>query len=142
MNFHETVMGRTFYQAQLPKLIAALSDIAQAIKAPRPVYQVQQTVPPDFLAELYQGNFDPSDVPETPDIAGYTREITQYQKQLRADLSHEVWERIETYRSLLDARQVKQLEQAFAAGFRCAATMLAAGLAVPPPADVPTAEMP
>ena len=130
MNFHETVMGRTFYQAQLPKLIAALSDIAQAIKAP------------DFLAELYQGNFDPSDVPETPDIAGYTREITQYQKQLRADLSHEVWERIETYRSLLDARQVKQLEQAFAAGFRCAATMLAAGLAVPPPADVPTSEMP
>ena len=34
--FHETRRGQWFFEAQLPKLITALSDIADSLKAPRP----------------------------------------------------------------------------------------------------------
>ncbi len=136
MNFHETVMGKTFFQGQLPKLIQALSQIAQALNAPRPAFLVQPEVPPGFLTELYHGNFDPSDVPETQEIADSNREISRFQETLRAALPESVWEQIETYRDLLDARSIRQSEQAFAAGFRCASTMLAAGLSAPPAGGV------
>ena len=135
MNFHETVMGKAFLQGQVPKLIQALSQIAQALSSPRPAYLVQQKIPTDFLAELYHGNFDPSDVPESPGIADSNREISRFQENLRVDLPEAVWEQIEAYRDLLDARSILQSEQAFAAGFRCAATMLVAGLAAPSAAE-------
>lgn len=135
MNFHETVMGKTFFQDQLPKLILALSQIAQALNAPRPAFLVQQDVPPDFLAELYQGNFDPSDVPETPEIASCNQKILQFQEELRKELPGRAWEQVENYQSLLNERSVRQAEQAFAAGFRCATAILAAGLSAPAAAE-------
>ena len=39
--FHETRRGRRFFEAQLPKLITALSDIAGSLKVPRPIYQLK-----------------------------------------------------------------------------------------------------
>ena len=90
MNFHETVMGKTFFQGQLPKLIQVLSQIAQALNAPRPAFLVQPDVPPGFLMELYHGNFVPSDVPETQEIADGNRKISRFQETLRAALSESV----------------------------------------------------
>lgn len=75
-------------------------------------------------------------MPETQEIADSNREISRFQETLRAALPESVWEQIETYRDLLDARSIRQSEQAFAAGFRCASTMLAAGLSAPPAGGV------
>ena len=55
----------------------------------------------------------------------------QLQKKLYQGLSPDKREQIDDYRTLLDERYVRQAEQAFASGFRCAMTMLAVGLSAP-----------
>ena len=131
MDFYETKTARIFFESQLPKLIAALQDIAVSLKVPRPVLKAAHEIPPDFLAELYHGNYDPSDVPDSEPARLRTEEIMSCQQFLRALASPEVWTHIEQYRSLLDARGVIEREQAFASGFQSAMTMLAAGLSQP-----------
>lgn len=131
MNFYETRMGRIFFESQLPKLIAALQDIAVTFKTPRTVLKAAHEIPPDFLAELYHGNYDPSDMPDSEPARLCTEEIKNCQQFLKALASPEVWTHIEQYRSLLDARGVIEREQAFASGFQSAMTMLAAGLSQP-----------
>ena len=131
MNFFETNLGRTFFQVQVPKLISALTEIAEALRTPRPAVQVQTEIPKNFLTDLYHGNLEPSYAEDTPEIATCSQQIMQLQKKLYQGLSQDNREQIEDYRTLLDERYVRQAEQAFAAGFRCAMTMLAAGLSAP-----------
>lgn len=131
MQFHETRYGVRFFDGQLPKLIEALTDIAAALKAPKPVYQLQQAVPEDFLADLYLGNYDPSDFPATKREKELAPEIITVQEQLREIVPVGAWALIDRYGELLAARGTAEREQAFAAGFRSAMTMLAAGLACP-----------
>ena len=126
--FHESVHGRHFFEGQLPKLITALTDIAAALKAPQPVYQLKAEVPDDFLSDLYYGNHVPSSQPNTKEEVELTPEILACQRQLRECVSPEIWELVERYNSLLSGRGSIQREQAFASGFRSAMTMLAAGL--------------
>lgn len=131
MNFHETKMGRIFFESQLPELISALQDISQSFKEPRAVLKVDHAVPKDFLTELYYGNYDPSDATDSEAIRQHTQEIINCQDFLRALTTPEVWAHIEQYRTLLDTLSAMEREQAFAAGFQSAMTILAAGLAQP-----------
>lgn len=131
MNFHETRYGARFFDGQLPKLISALTGIATALTAPKPVYQLKPTVPENFLADLYHGTYDPSDLPNTEAETELMSEIISCQQQLRETVTPDVWALIERYGSLLSRRGVTDREQAFATGFRTAMTMLAAGLAYP-----------
>ena len=131
MNFHDTVCGQRFFEGQLPKLIRALTDIADALKAPRPVYQLKPEVPEDFLADLYLGNYDPSDLPATEREKELKPEIMAVQQQLQETVSAEGWALIMRYEALLSARNTADREQAFAAGFQSATQMFAAGLAGP-----------
>lgn len=131
MQFHETPYGARFFNGQLPKLIEVLSNIASALKAPKPVYQLQPEVPKDFLANLYHGNYDPSDLPATKAEKELMSEILACQKQLRETVRPETLALIEQYRTLLNRRHTAEREQAFAAGFQSAMMMLAAGLACP-----------
>lgn len=131
MNFFETNMGKNFFQAQVPKLVGALTEIAQTLRTPKPVFQIQAEIPSDFLARLYHGDFDASYVADSPEVTACTQKIMQFQQEFYKDLPLRTREQIEDYRTLLDERCIRQSEQAFAAGFRCAMTMLAAGLAAP-----------
>lgn len=131
MQFHETNMGRTFFQGQLPKLIGALEEIAKALRAPAPVCQVPLEISPDFLSELYYGQYDPSGEPVSAAQKQCTQKILSCQKDLRATCSENVWAQIENYRSALDERSTLEREQAFSAGFRTAMRMVAAGLSTP-----------
>ncbi len=131
MQFHETAYGKRFFDGQLPKLISALTDIASALKTPTPVYQLQPEIPEDFLTGLYHGSYDPSDLPYTETAKELTPEIAVIQQQIREAVKPEVWEWVERYRLLLDGRHISEREQAFAAGFQSAMTMLAAGLSCP-----------
>lgn len=128
MNFHETRYGARFFDGQLPKLISALEGIATALKAPTPVYQVKAEVPENFLEELYHGNYDPSPARNNGSRRELTQEILACQRKLRSEVSPETWDALERYVALLNGRNVYDREQAFAAGFRSAMTMLAAGL--------------
>ena len=128
MNFHETRDGARFFDGQLPKLISALEGIDSALKAPTPVYQLKPEVPEDFLADLYHGNYDPSSDRNNGERRELTQEILACQKKLRDEVPSDTWDAIERYVSLLNGRNVYDREQAFAAGFRSAMTMLVAGL--------------
>lgn len=129
--FHESGHGRRFFDDQLPKLITALTDIAAALKAPQPVYQLKTEAPKGFLSDLYHGSYDPSDQPNAREEVELTPEIITCQRQLRETVPPETWELIDRYSTLLSSRSVIQREQAFAAGFRSAMTILAAGLMAP-----------
>lgn len=131
MNFHETRYGARFFDSQLPKLISALTDIAATLKMPVPVYQLKPEVPKNFLADLYLGNYDPSDTLPTEREKELAPEIVAVQEQLREGVPVDTWALIDRYGELLAARGTAEREQAFAAGFQSAMTMLAAGLASP-----------
>lgn len=136
MNFHETKRGQIFFDSQLPKLISTLTDISATLKAPTPVYQMEHTVPEYFLADLYHGAFDPSDLPNPSKTVELTPEIITVQTRLREVVTADAWTLIERYRTLLDSCHIAEREQAFAAGFHAATTMFAAGLATPPCKEV------
>ena len=93
--FHETRRGQWFFEAQLPKLITALSDIADSLKAPRPTYQLKAEVPENFLSDLYLGNYVPFDLPATDLKKELTPEIIAIQEQLRKSVSEDAWALIE-----------------------------------------------
>ena len=128
MNFHETRYGARFFDGQLPKLISALEGIASALNKPTPVYQLKPDLPENFLADLYHGNYDPSSGRNNGERRELTQEILACQRKLRSEVSSEVWDTIERYSALLNGRNVFDREQAFAAGFQSAMTMLVAGL--------------
>lgn len=128
MNFHETKRGAIFFDGQLPKLISALEGIASVLRKPTPVYQLKADVPENFLVDLYHGNYEPSAVRKSEERKEWTIEILACQRKLREEVSPEVWDLIDRYSALLNGRNVYDREQAFAAGFQTAVTMLAAGL--------------
>lgn len=131
MDFHNTVAGKRFFDTQMPKLIAVLSDIAAALKAPKPVFRMEQEVPPDFLTKLYYGQHDPLEATDTSVFHTCNADIIACQEQMRKFLTPEAWDLVEQYRSLLDARGAVEREQAFAAGFQYATKLFAAGLSAP-----------
>lgn len=133
--FHETRRGQRFFEVQLPQLITALSDIADSLKAPRPTYHLKAEVPENFLSELYLGNYVPFDLPATDLEKELTPEIIAVQDRLRKTVSEDAWALIEQYGGLLAVSRTAGQEQAFAAGFRSAMTMLAAGLTQPMTAE-------
>lgn len=131
MEFYETEAGRRFFQGQLPQLIAALQDVAKSLAQPTRACSSSQGIPPTFLQELYYGNFDPSAAPNGPEHIALTQQIKEYQNQLCSDVTPELWDRIDGYRTLLDDRGAVERVQAFESGYRCAFQLIAAGLSHP-----------
>ncbi len=133
MNFHETKMGRIFFEGTAPRIATALETIAKRLNTPATAAVLPGTceVPADFLAELYLGNYDPSDEPDTEEVARCIAEIVENEDALRAVVSPDIWEQIDHILSLVNKKVDRQLEQAFAAGFRSAMMMVMAGLTRP-----------
>lgn len=128
MNFHETRYGAKFFDGQLPKLITALEGIAEALRTPTPVYQLKTELPENFLENLYLGNYDPSNTPETEKARELTIQIMSCQEQLRETVSPEALDLVSRCATLFEERGVYDREQAFALGFQSAMQMLTAGL--------------
>lgn len=131
MEFHKTIAGKHFFESQLPRLITALADIAASLKIPAPVYRIEQEVPPDFLKNLYYGQYDPLDWVDADVLSTYNKRIIAHQDLLRNTLSPDVLALVDQHIELLDDRGTVEREQAFSAGFSFAATMFAAGLVRP-----------
>lgn len=60
MNFHETKYGHIFYEVQLPRLIKALERIADDLSKSASSMTGGVTVDPNFLHDLYFGEYEPS----------------------------------------------------------------------------------
>ena len=133
MNFHETALGRRFFEGQLPQLITSLKEISAALNAPKPVMQMNAEYREDYLVQLYYTNFDPETAPDRETHAFYDSAIAQMQGEIKDAVTGELWQKIEHSYSTIATRTAAEPEQAFAAGFRTAMTMMVCGLSAPKP---------
>ena len=144
MNFHETRAGQRFYEKQFPELLsilqqltAALHTLSAALPQPGSALMLPVEAPPDFLQNLYYGNYEPDMERDPTRTEQFTSVITICQQQLREQVSTGTWEQIEAYRDLLNKQALSCSEQSFEAGFRSAMRMIAAGLSAPPCRQTP-----
>ena len=131
MDFYETQMGQRFYGHTLPQIADALQIIAGTLSAPPPCIRVTPEVPKDFLTELYWGNYDPSNGPDSEESVQCAAEIKAAQEAVKSQLTPEVWAQADIIFSLIARRNDIDRAKAYAAGFQAAVTMLAAGLSGP-----------
>ena len=131
MNFHETALGRRFFEGQLPQLITSLKEISAALNAPKSVMQMNTEYREDYLVQLYYTNFDPENAPDRETHAFYDSAIAQMQGEIRDAVTGDLWQKIEHSYSTIATRTAAEREQAFAAGFRTAMTMMVCGLSAP-----------
>ena len=124
MDFYETQMGRHFYGRTLPQIADALQKIAGSLSAPPSCIRVTQEVPKNFLTELYWGNYDTSNGPDS-------EEIKAAQEAVRSQVTPEAWAQVDNIFTLIARRNDIDRAKAYAAGFQAAVTMLAAGLSGP-----------
>ena len=128
MNFYETQMGQHFYSRTLPQIATALGKIADSLSTPVPCIRITQEVPDDFLTNLYWGNYDPIGEADSEESVQCSAEIKAAQAKIKAQVTPELWAQIDNIFSLLARRSNVDRSEAYAAGFRSAVTMLAAGL--------------
>ena len=131
MNLHETEYGRRFFNSQLPSLIKALERIAENLSAPKQSLSADFVADPDFLHDLYYGDYEPS----------VFKTQSEHQKQLNHNASMaeellrqkmgnspEAMAAFEAYQLAAGECSSIVAEQAFESGFQTAVQMLVAGL--------------
>lgn len=131
MEFYQTVQEKRFFEHTLPQIVKSLGKIAESLSAPASSIRIAQEVPKDFLTELFWGNYDPSGKPDSEASAQCCAEISEAQEVIKAQVSPDVWAQVENIFALISRRNDIDRAEAYATGFRAAATMLAAGLSKP-----------
>ena len=133
MNFHETKMGTTFFNQQIPELIKTLQKIAAALSKPVPAaIQLTETGELDFLHNLFYGNYEPDlygciTVPSRLD-----QNVKEAEKALLPALGQS--QRLfEQYQTAVSERDSAIAEQSYCCGYRTAVQMIVSGLTALPP---------
>ena len=134
MNFYETKMGQCFFNAQLPKLIRSLEQIASALTRPAaPTCAVPFEHDPNFLRDLYYGEYDPSECKKNERLPNLNTAVSDAEHALRKELGTDT-----SASAAFDAYQLAQgerdsavVEQAFESGYQTAMQMIIAGLRSP-----------
>ena len=143
MNFHETIYGHRFFEAQLPNLIKAMERIADGLALLEAGSPQSTTPTSSFLHDLYYGDYEPS----------VFKTQSEHQKQLNhnASMAEELLRQkmgnspeaiaaLEAYQLAAGECSSIVAEQAFESGFQTAVQMLVAGLI--PPENKFAAEVP
>lgn len=134
MNFYETQMGRRFFDAQLPKLIQSLEQIAAALTKPAAPACTPPIKPnPDFLRDLYYGDYEPSVFQEDGRNTALNHAVSAAESVLRKELraNEAASAAFDTYQFAQAERDSAVIEQAFESGYQTAVQMLVAGLQSP-----------
>lgn len=128
MNFHETRMGRAFFEHQLPQLTHAIQALTVALD--RSAQQVTLPVEgdPEFLSELYFGNYEPGIFKSIPDGDRLIQELNDAYDVLVETLSKESRDRLDRYLEISAERSATDARLAYESGFRTAVQMIVAGL--------------
>lgn len=129
MDFHETVMGKRFFESQLPQLIKALQDISANQSRPAAVIKLPVEPPAqDFLETLYLESavFEPVDM-----LRQYTRAANKAQKGFFPSLSSQGRDAFDDYQRITEERCGKLAERAYRIGFQTAFQLMVCGLSMP-----------
>ena len=130
MNFHETRMGRIFFESQLPTLIHAINGLTAALSRPVPP-GVLPAADPKFLDSLFFGSYEPEIYQVTPESRQLGRTVDLAHKALTEVLSEEGRERLADYEAAVSKRNTAVAELAYESGVRVAVQMIVAGLSCP-----------
>ncbi len=143
LNFHETIYGRRFFEAQLPNLIKAMERIADGL-AHLEAGSPQSAAPTSsFLHDLYYGDYEPSVFKkQSSEQKKMDKSVSAAEAALRNILqkSPSAIKAFEAYQIAIGEQHGAVTEQAFESGFQTAFQMLLAGL--PPTEGKPDAEFP
>lgn len=131
MNFQETVMGKRFFEVQMPKLTEVLEDIAKALSEKGTSVQLPVDVPENYLEELYYGNLGIG----AASMEGFSvqgmKEIISIQDELQEQMTPEQWQLFLKYDKLMGNYCAKEACRLFQNGFRLAVKLIMAGLNPP-----------
>lgn len=131
MNFHDTKMGHLFFEHQLPQLIHTIQTLTTALNKPVHAVTLSSEADPDFLSDLYYGNYEPDIFFQDSESREYTRSINAAYDALRVVLSEDKLKKVDNYVQALKLRDDADMERAYESGFRTAVQMIVAGLARP-----------
>lgn len=132
--FYETIMGKRFFEHQLPKLTEALNRIAAAAeRKTTPTKTISLSVPSDahIIAELFEGNFSPEDILVKTRPSTYreqTKPIIELGEEIKAKFGSEAAMMADRYSEMSLSRVSTQITDAFVCGFQTATQLIAAGL--------------
>ena len=128
MNFHETKMGTIFFNHQIPQVIKALREIATALSKPAPAaIQLAETVEPDFLHNLFYGNYEPDIYGCVTVPSRLDQNVKEAEKALVPALGQS--QRLfEHYQTAVSERDSAIAEQSYCCGYRTAVQMIVSGL--------------
>ena len=135
MNFHDTKMGHTFFEHQLPQLIQAIQALTIALDKPVQAVALPEEADPEFMSKLYLGEYESAPFRQTPEGVEITRAVNAAHKDLEAALPESCHEKLMKYQDTLTMREGVDMQMAYESGFRTAVQMIAAGLSRP--ADAP-----
>ena len=132
MNFHDTVMGRRFFEHQLPQLIQSIQGLTTALD--KPAQPAVLPVEPDseFLSELYYGNYEPATFKSTPEGDKLIQELNAAYNALAETLSEESRGKLDLYLEIAGERNAMDARLSYESGFRTAVQMIMAGISRPP----------
>lgn len=133
MNFYETKMGHIFFNHQMPELIRTLQEIATALSKPAPAaVQLKDVGEPDFLHNLFYGNYEPDIYGCVTVPSRLDQNIKEAEKALLPALG-ESKKLFEQYQAAIYERNSSIAEQSYCCGYRTAVQMIVSGLTAPPP---------
>lgn len=128
MNFHDTKMGHTFFEHQLPQLIQAIQTLTAALDKPVQSVVLPVEADPEFLSRLYMGEYESAPFRQTPEGVEITRAVNAAHEELEAVVPESCHEKLMKYQDTLTMREGVDLRMAYESGFRTAIQMIAAGL--------------
>lgn len=128
MEFYKTVMGKCFFDIQLPKLIGALEDISTALLQKPTQVTLPAAPSKNYLEELYYGNLEIGAFSAERYTSDGMQEIILLQEELKATLTQEQWELFMKYNTMVNNRSSDETCRLFQHGFRLAVNLIAAGL--------------
>ena len=131
MNFYETRMGHAFFERQLPQLIQSIQALTAALDKPARAAVLPVEPDPEFLSELYYGNYEPGIFKQTPEADELNHAVSLAYQVLAETLSEQSQEYLETYLDAAANRNTTDMKRAYESGFRTAVQMIMAGLSRP-----------
>ena len=131
MNFHETVMGRRFFEHQLPQLIQSIQALTAALDKPAQAAVLPVEADPNFLSELYFGNYESGVFKQTSETSELSQAVKRAYNTLVETLPDQSREDLEAYLDAAADRNSDDMRRAYESGFCTAVQMIMAGLSRP-----------
>lgn len=135
MEFFETIMGKRFFEHQLPRLIAALQQIANALENENPPFFIPEALynpdaagaEGDFLDQLYYGTLQTGVAANLDCLEKGRQEILFALEKLEGTLSKEQWPFYLQYNAAVNQRNSEANRVMFRQGYCLAVQLISAG---------------